>query len=58
MGNELKIMLGSGIVIILTDYFKMIGEETRKNRSVIGDIIKFIISWSNYIFGINSIVWL
>ena len=40
MGNELKIMLGSGIVIILTDYFKMIGEETRKNRSVIGDIIK------------------
>lgn len=40
MGNELKIMLGSGIVIILSDYFKMIGEETRKNSSLITNIIK------------------
>ena len=41
MGNELKIILGSGIVLILTDYFKMFGEETRKNRSLISNIIKY-----------------
>lgn len=41
MGNELKIILGSGIVLVLTDYFKMFGEETRKNRSLIGNIIKY-----------------
>lgn len=40
MENELKILLGSGIVIILTDYFKMIGEKTSKNRSLISNIIK------------------
>lgn len=40
MENELKVLLGSGIVIILTDYFKMIGEETSKNRTLISNIIK------------------
>lgn len=41
MGNELKIILGSGIVLILTDYFKMFSEETRKNRSLISNILKY-----------------
>lgn len=43
MENQLRILLGSGIVIILTDYFKILGEETRKNKKIIRDLIKCII---------------
>lgn len=43
MENQLRILLGTGIVIILTDYLKIFGEETRKNKKIIRDFIKCIL---------------
>ena len=43
MENQLRIFLVSGIVIVLTDYLKIFGEETRKNKKIIRDFIKCIL---------------
>lgn len=43
MENQIRILLGSGIVLIVTDYLKIFGEETRKNKKIIRDFIKCIL---------------